>query len=182
VPDSFEERFPGASESANRAVRALVETHDVITRFANEAMERHGLSPASRQALATIDGAGGALTQSEIAERLLTTPPSISSLVDTLERRGLVVRRRDARDRRRQIVGITSEGSALVRTFVPEAVALQTAVMSGLGEQERARLIRTLARIRDTTATLDGAQVVSDVAAAAGARRRRRPAAQPPRG
>ncbi len=163
MPDPFEQRFPGGSASANAAVRALVETYDVITRFANSAMDDYDLSPAARQALATIDGAGGSLAQTEIAERLLTTPPSISSLVDTLERRGLVERRRDPDDRRRQLVHLTREGTAIVRRFVPEAVALQTAVMADVSEGDRARLLRLLQTIRDTTAALDGAEVVSEV-------------------
>lgn len=168
MPDSFEQRFPGGSASANATVRALVETYDVITRFANDAMDDYGLSPAARQALATLDGAGGVLAQTAIAERLLTTPPSISSLVDTLERRGLVERRRDPDDGRRQLVHLTREGAALVRRFVPEAVALQTAVMTDVSEADRTRLIRLLQTIRTTTAALDGDEVVDE------ARRRRR--------
>lgn len=174
MPDTFEEQFPGGSASANAVVRALVETYDVITRFANDAMERHGLSPAARQALATIEGSGGALSQSEIAARLLTTPPSISSLVDTLERRGLVTRTRDESNRRRQIVSITAEGSELVRQFVPEAVALQTAILRDVDEKTRTALLATLATIRETTTTLDGDAIVAGTRAPRTGSRRRR--------
>lgn len=163
MPDAFEQQFPGGSASANAAIRALVETYDVTMRVADEAMHRYGLSPSARQALATIDGAGGALTQSEMADRLLTTPPSVSSLVATLERRGLVVRERDAADGRRQIVRITRPGRELVHRFVPEAVALQTAVMRDVSEADRRRLIRILARIRETAATVDTDAVVAAV-------------------
>lgn len=159
---AFEQQFPGGSASANDAVRAIAETFDVITRFANEAMRQHGLSPAARQALATIEGAGGTLSQTEIATRLLTKPPSITSLIDTLERRGLVTRTRDSHDRRRQVVTITADGAAMVRVFEPEAVALQTAVMSGLDEADRQGLIRALEVIRATTATLDGDAIVAN--------------------
>lgn len=169
---TVEQRFPGASESANAAVRALVQAHDDTLRFAEEVLRRHGLSATARQALATLDGAGGSLSQSQIAERLLTTPPSITSLVDTLERRGLVVRQRDVRDRRRQLVTITPAGTAAVRKFVPEAVALQTAVMAGLSEQERIELGRLLGVISATVATSDPLAVV---AAARGPRRFRSP-------
>ncbi len=158
---AFEQQFPGGSASANAAVRAIVETYDAITRFANEAMRHHDLSPAARQALATIEGAGGALSQTEITARLLTKPPSITSLIDTLEGRGLVTRSRDPRDRRRQVVTITADGAAMVRAFEPEAIALQAAVMRDLGEADRRRLIKALEVIRATTAALDGEAVLA---------------------
>lgn len=159
--EEFERRFPGASASANAAVRALVQAHDDTSRLADDALRHHGLSGAGRQALAAIDGAGGSLSQSEIAQRLLTTPPSITSLIDTLERRALVVRRRDPVDRRRQLVTITAAGSAAVRRFVPEAVSLQTAVMAGLSERQRTQLTRMLLTISRTAAGLDGAAIVA---------------------
>lgn len=160
---AFEREFPGGSRSANEAVRALAQTHDLILTFANEAMSRHRLSPAARQALGALHGHGAALTPGEVAERLLLTPASITSLLDTLERRSLVTRSPDPDDRRRVLVEITDAGRAVVEQFVPEAVALQTAVMAGVSEADRARLVRILATIRDTTATLNGADVVAAV-------------------
>jgi DNA-binding MarR family transcriptional regulator len=173
---AFEREFPGSSRSANAAVRALAQTHEAILTFANEALSRHGLSPAARQALGALDGHGSALTPGEVADRLLVTPGSVTSLLDTLERRGLVTRTPDPDDRRRVLVAITEAGRTLVDQFVPEAVALQTAVMSDLSEADRARLTRILATIRETTATLDGAVIVSAVRP----RRRRPPRGQPP--
>lgn len=158
---SFSRQYPGGSRSANEAVRALAQTHDVILTFANEALSRHGLSPAARQALGALDGEGAPLSPGEVAERLLLTPGSVTSLLDTLERRGLVRRSPDPEDRRRVLVSITEAGRRLVDQFVPEAVALQTAVMGALSEQDRARLVRLLATIRATAATLDGGAIVS---------------------
>ena len=147
----------------NEAIRALVRTHDATFTFANDALSDYGLSPTARQALAALDGHGTPLTPGEVADRLLLTPASISSLLDTLERRGLVSRTRDPDDRRRVLVQITPEGRELVARFVPEAVALQTAVMSRVTEADRARLVRILATIRETAAELDGAAIVSSV-------------------
>lgn len=160
---AFEHEFPGGSRSANEAVRALARTHDTILTFANEAMRRHRLSPTARQALAVLDGHAAGMSPGDVADRLVLTPGSITSLLDTLERRGLVTRGPDPDDRRRVLVEITDAGRELVEQFVPEAVALQTAVMARVSEADRARLIRILASIRETTATLDGGVVVSSV-------------------
>lgn len=148
-------------------MRALVQAHDDTLRLAENALRHHGLSATARQALATMDGAGGSLSPSEIAERLLTKPSSITSLVDTLERRGLVVRRRDDQDRRRQLVAITQAGTAAVRRFVPEAVALQAAVMAVLSEDERAALTRLLLAVSRAAAEIDGDAVVAATSRAA---------------
>lgn len=140
-----------------------MQTHDVLLTFANEAMSRHRLSPAARQALGALDGHDGPLSPGEVADRLLLTPGSITSLLDTLERRGLVDRAHDPDDRRRVLVQITDAGREMVDQFIPEAVALQAAAMSGLSEADRKRLIRILATVRETTSTLDGDAIVSAV-------------------
>ena len=72
----------------------------------------------------------------------MTTASVTTSLLDTLERRGLVERRPDLADRRRLLVAITDEGRALVNQFLPEVVALQTAVMAQLSEPQRLELAR----------------------------------------
>jgi DNA-binding MarR family transcriptional regulator len=159
--EAFEQRFPGGSESANAAIRALVQAHEDTSRLANHALRHYGLSPSARQALAAIDGAGGTLPQSAIATQLLSAPASITSLLDTLERRGLVVRERDPEDRRKQSVRITEAGSAAVRQFVPEAVAIQTAILAGFTDAERGRLTRMLLRVSEAAAQLDGDEILA---------------------
>jgi DNA-binding MarR family transcriptional regulator len=139
----------------------LVQAHEDTLRLADAALRHHRLSATARQALASLDGAGGSLSQTEIAERLLTKPSSITSLIDTLERRALVLRQRDAHDRRRQLVTITAAGARAVRQFVPETVAIQTAVMTGLNERERGQLTRMLATISKTAAAVDGDAIVA---------------------
>jgi DNA-binding MarR family transcriptional regulator len=120
--------------------------------LANRALSGYQLSPAARQALAVLDGAGEPLSPTEIARRLIVTTASVTSLLDTLERRGLVERRPDPADRRRLLVAITPTAQAMVRQYVPEVVALQGAVMSGIGEEDRQQLIAVLTRIREAIA------------------------------
>jgi DNA-binding MarR family transcriptional regulator len=86
---------------------------------------------------------------------------SVTSLLDTLERRGLVARLRDPDDRRKLLVSLTEEGRQIVDQFLPEVVALQTAVLVGLSEAERQRLLRSLAAIREAVAAVDADSVVA---------------------
>jgi DNA-binding MarR family transcriptional regulator len=135
----------------------------------SKAVRHHGLSAAGRQALAIIEGSDKPLSPTTIAERLLVTTASMTSLLDTLERRGLLTRLPDPDDRRRLLVSLTDQGRQIVDEFLPEVVTLQTAVMAGLGDAERARLLRSLAAIGDAIAAVDAGAVV------AGAPRRVKP-------
>jgi DNA-binding MarR family transcriptional regulator len=161
-PGPFEQEFPGLSESANAALVDIVRTSEAFLGTADRALREHRLSRAGRQALAVLDGAGGPLSPTTLADRLMVTPASVTSLLDTLERRGLVVRRPDPDDRRRLLVSVTSEGSAVVDRFLPEVVALQTAAMTGLSERQRRQLRDLLALVRAGLSEMDPEVVAHD--------------------
>ncbi|MEU5884021.1 MarR family winged helix-turn-helix transcriptional regulator [Spirillospora sp. NPDC047279] len=76
-------------------------------------IEQHGTSPAGfllLRALVTEDG----LRPGELARRLLISPATVTTVVDTLERKGHVERRPDERDRRALRVHINPSGLAVV--------------------------------------------------------------------
>ena len=140
---------------------ALVRTHEAWNAIANKALGHHRLSPAARQALAVLEGADRPLSPTTIAERLLVTTASTTSLLDTLERRRLVRRSPDPDDRRKVLVTLTEDGRQVVDQFLPQVVALQTALMAGLTEQQRHQLMESLTTIREAIDTLDADAVVA---------------------
>ena len=137
-------------------------TYDAFTAAANQALRETGLSPPGRQALGALEGAGGSLSPTVLAQRLLVTPASVTSLLDTLERRGLLTRTPDPDDRRKVIVTISHAGRALVEVFLPRIVALQTAYFASLDEQQRGALIDALETDRNTIATIDSDAIVKN--------------------
>lgn len=110
-----------------------------------------------------LDRQGTPMFPGVVAGLLLVTPASMTSLFDTLERRGLVTRRHDPDDRRRVLVGITEAGRVLVDQFVPEAIALSGAVMEDLSAAERRQLVRLLGKVQAAPAGRDGDAIVSAV-------------------
>jgi DNA-binding MarR family transcriptional regulator len=152
---TFEQEFPGLSESANRVAVELVRSSEALLSATDRVVTRHQLSRGGREALAVLEGAGEPLSPTTIAERLMVTTASVTSLLDTLERRGLLTRERDPRDRRKLLVALTDEGRALVDRFLPEVVALQSAAMSTLTEAQRTQLHRLLARVHAGIAEVD---------------------------
>ncbi|WP_373413818.1 MarR family winged helix-turn-helix transcriptional regulator [Ensifer aridi] len=65
------------------------------------------------------------ITQQELARKLLVGRSNMSMLLPQLERRGLIERRGDERDKRILRLSLTSEG----RTLTEEAMEIQTALI-----------------------------------------------------
>ncbi|GAB3952784.1 MarR family transcriptional regulator [Kribbella albertanoniae] len=84
-----------------------------LTEAQTEALAPHGLNGRDLAVLSAI-ASGEPLSQLEVAARLRVDRTSIGDLIDGLEERGLVERRRSAEDRRRNVVVLTTAGE---RTF-----------------------------------------------------------------
>lgn len=92
----------------------LVRTADRLSREPTQLLREHDLSPAPYNVLRILRGAPEGLLCGEIAARMINREPDITRLVDRLEKRDLVHRGREDRDRRRVLVRITPAGLALL--------------------------------------------------------------------
>ena len=89
----------------------------------------------------------GPLCQRELAAKVLKSAGNMTTVVDNLQRRGLVERKREAEDRRVVTVHLTDRGEALIREAFPGVVTALVGVFSVLtaGEQKQlAALCRRL--------------------------------------
>jgi MarR family 2-MHQ and catechol resistance regulon transcriptional repressor len=95
----------------------------------------------------------GPLTVKQLGEKVLLTSGSMTTAVDRLEKRGLVTRCDDEKDRRTRIIRLTDAGKELIsEAFTKHRLAMDSAV-SGFNQQERADLLpllRRLGRIAET--------------------------------
>src|SRR5690348_15427403 len=124
--------------------RSLAEFRYQLRRFlhfSEHAARAAGLEPQQHQLLLALKGLpeGRRATVGELAERLQIAPHSADELIERAKRRGLVVRYRDAIDRRRVRIELTARGEAILyelsrhhrdelRTLAPELIA----ALSGL--------------------------------------------------
>ncbi len=161
---AFEAEFPGASASANAVVRAVITAGSVLIGAMAAVERQHGLSNAAAQTLAIIEGAHEPLAPSTIAARLMVTTGSMTSLLDTLERRGLVRRQPHPSDRRQLQVYLTDEGQTLVDTFLPEIVTVQTEIVAGMSEADRAAAVDLSERLAEAVTTVDVVEAASRAA------------------
>jgi DNA-binding MarR family transcriptional regulator len=94
----------------------LMRTADALSRGVEEILKLAELSHTQYNVLRILRGAGEqGLCCREVAERMITRDPDITRLVDRLERRGLLARSRDSKDRRVITVRITRAGQKLLK-------------------------------------------------------------------
>ena len=113
----------------------------------NEALAEHGLKVRSYAVLA-LAVEETRPSQRELAEFLRLDPSQVVSLVDDLQRRGLVAREPDPTDRRANVVVATEAGRALHERAREAAQSAQRRLHAGLSAVQReqlAELLRLLA-------------------------------------
>jgi DNA-binding MarR family transcriptional regulator len=105
--------------------RALAELRyriRLFLRFSEQAARAAGLEPQQHQLLLALRGlpAETEPTVTELAERLQIRHHSVVELIDRLESRQLVRRRRDERDRRKVLLEFAPEGDRLLQKLAGE--------------------------------------------------------------
>ena len=110
------------------------------------AYEKAGLHPYHHAVLAVLDE-GSRETQGAIADALGYDRGQLVGLLDELEERNLVERRRDPADRRRHIVRLTPEGKKALAKLRALARQLEDDFLASLDEDERAQLHALLRRL-----------------------------------
>jgi DNA-binding MarR family transcriptional regulator len=113
---------------------------------------RHGISGSQWSVLRSLHRAEGqgmrGLRQTDLSERLLVRPPSVTGVLDRLERAGLLARGGSATDHRAKVVSLTAKGRNLVEHVLAGHQAQIEAVMAGLRTREQLELCRLLSQLR----------------------------------
>jgi DNA-binding MarR family transcriptional regulator len=89
------------------------------------------------------------LTQRELAERMSSDPNTIASLLERMEKNGLIERSKDRVDRRARRLHLLPQGRKAYKAARAVALDLQTEVLASLPESEREKFLEHLARIAD---------------------------------
>ena len=113
-----------------------------------EAYDEAGLHPYHHSILAVLDE-GSRETQGAIADALGYDKGQLVGLLDELEEAGLIERRRDPADRRRQIVQITPAGKKTLDRLRRLSQRLEDEFFASLDESERSELHALLLRLAE---------------------------------
>lgn len=89
------------------------------------------------------------LSQAQLSEMMLVNRANITTLIDRMEKAGLVARTSDSADRRTNIVKMTAKGKKLFEKAEPLYAKLVGQVMTGFNHAELKKLIAVLEKTRD---------------------------------
>jgi DNA-binding MarR family transcriptional regulator len=137
-------------------VTGIVRAESVVANALNENWRRHGLTAAGFNVLMIVEGSPSPLCPHDIGRRRLVTKGTVTGVIDSLVKLGLVVRQPHPADRRMQLIGITDAGRALLRELLPEHRRIEERVLGRLAPAERRTLARLLARVGEDSSVPNG--------------------------
>jgi DNA-binding MarR family transcriptional regulator len=106
------------------------------------------LSPATGLVLSIIADSETSVSPNHIADRLIISRASVTSLLDSLEKRGYVKRQPHPSDRRMLLVELTTSGRQVANQFRPIVHQHQKVWLNALNEKEQEQLIQMLHRLQ----------------------------------
>lgn len=154
VMEAFRSRFSGAELQVIEAVFAMRSTVQQMDNAITEWMADSAASPARFQILTLLWAAKGrGVPHKEIVAALGVTRATVSGLMATLERDGLVRSVVDRDDRRTLLASLTSSGTAAVEKAFETNPRRLLAAFAALSADELATLTVLLQRVREGFAT-----------------------------
>jgi MarR family 2-MHQ and catechol resistance regulon transcriptional repressor len=146
--------YPGT-----RAQLRTLDTFIKLTRCTNSLLgrlaERNTVGDLTWSQFAVLEALYhlGPMTQGEVSAKVLKSGSNMTTVIDNLERDGLVCRERDAKDRRVIHVHLTEAGSGKIEAVLPGHVAALVEELSVLSPKEQetlGELCKKLGRGRKT--------------------------------
>ena len=125
-----------------RFLRFSMQTHKKL----EDDLAKLGLTPPQFYVLATI-GYAGRLPFGEIGAKMMVTVSNLTGIVDRLEEKKLVVRQRDATDRRVVHVVLTDKGAKLYKSTIPLFEKSVEKIFLGLDKPEQKELSAILRKL-----------------------------------
>lgn len=154
------QEFPDLDPSAAEVFLHLLRTGDEAFRVVESHLAQHDITQGRFGVLMALwgncqkEGRTVPLSPAEIADRTGVTRATVTGLIDTLERSGLVERTPHSDDRRMTSVMITPRGDKLLKKILPAHFRQMAWLMGPLEPSERKTLVRLLTKILSRAAEL----------------------------
>ena len=142
------------SSLAEEAILNLERTADCFRRELQKVLKPHGITQTQYNALRILRGAlPGGLTCSELGERLVSSDPDITRLLERLAKLGLITRRRAEADKRVVLSEITPAGLSMLSMLVP---LLDQWIVESLAHMDRRSQETLIGLLEDARAPFSG--------------------------
>jgi len=127
----------------------LARTADMLARPVVQLLKSEELSPTQYNVLRILRGSPDGLTCTDVGSRMITRDPDITRLLDRLEKRGLISRHREEKDRRVVLTRITRAGLEFLERLDQPVLNLHRKLLGHLGPQRLEALARLLEACRE---------------------------------
>jgi DNA-binding MarR family transcriptional regulator len=146
----------GFIDTAHEAILNIYFTASMMKKRADVFFGQFGLTDVQFNLMELLryqSGKEGGLSQAQISDMMLVNRANITSLIDRMEKAGLVVRTDHSNDRRYNIIKLTSKGEKLFTKVEPHYTEQVHKVMASLDESELKKLMTMLEKVRETLRT-----------------------------
>jgi DNA-binding MarR family transcriptional regulator len=126
----------------------LSRTTDLLSRRVSLLLKTEDLSSTQYNVLRILRGASDGLPCGEIGSRMITRDPDITRLLDRLEKRSLISRCRETKDRRMVMARITLDGIQLLSRMDEPVREVHRGQLGHLGRERLKTLIELLQMAR----------------------------------
>jgi len=114
----------------------LARCHKALSLLVERSVAHAGLGLSDFMTLEALLNKGP-LTIGELQVKVLLASGSMTAAVDRLEKKGCIIRKADAHDRRARVLELTSEGRKLIKKISAEHLAELQTWVSVLSEKEK---------------------------------------------
>ena len=149
-PQAAERTAPPPSRE-EAAFLELSRTNEMLSRPFAALMKLEDLSPTQYNVLRILRGAPKGLTCGEIGNRMITRDPDITRLLDRLEKRDLISRCRETKDRRMVMTRIMPGGLKVLGRLDGPVLKTHQRQLGHMGKQQLRTLMGLLKEARQNT-------------------------------
>lgn len=126
----------------------LLYTGLLLNKYIDLKSKNNGANRNQFEVLYALVSHGGSLRPTDLSRIIFRSKQNITSVVDSLESKGLVTRELLGKDRRSKRVNITNQGLELVRASIPATLEITHTYLPKLGEKDVSFLGDILRKIR----------------------------------
>ena len=131
-------------------ILSILMSFEVLARYLEVELRQYDATLIRFHIMSTLFQNGGEMTPSEIAERVFREKNSITAVINTLEREGVVRREPSTDDRRSVKVVITDKGWNEANRLNPVAQEISREALSCMDKEQLETLVDTMRKVRES--------------------------------
>lgn len=142
----------GFNKQEHEGLLNIYFTGELIRKKAREFFSGHGITDVQFSLMELLRyqaGDGEGLSQADLSRMMLVNRSNITSILDRMEKAGLVRRVRSPRDRRANVIELTSRGGRILDGVEDAYMKEVGRIMGRLSQAELKQLVASLGKVRE---------------------------------